>query len=244
MTSRDQPPSGKHPFFDIDPDRGPRLPFPDSFEAGMGTELVAPFLYSLVRMLRPTRLLEIGCGYTTPWLIKALEDNEDVHIDWNADPEYFQKAYDPVLICIDNDDAASEKSGGGSNDMLQSDYVRFFPAKFEGLSAEIKDEYGELDFVWFDCGGPEEYRHFCEEYLPICSGYIFFHFTYYHGQPNSNHDIISEFISADKYLGEDGKNLWSQIDLVEPHKYRQGSVTMLKHKDFRKYSPQENGESD
>jgi hypothetical protein len=243
MTSPEQPSSKQHPFFDVDPDRRPLLPFAESFQAGMGTELVAPFLYSLVRMLRPTRLLEIGCGYTTPWLIKALEDNENVHIDWNADPEYFKKAYAPVLICIDNDNAASGKSDGSSSDMLHSEYVRFYPAEFEGLSAELKEEYGELDFVWFDCGGPEEYRHFCEEYLPICSGYIFFHFTYYHGQPNSNHAIISEYMSADKYRDEDGNSLWSQIDLVEPHKYRQGSVTMLKHRDFRKFSPEQKVES-
>ncbi|CAO1652473.1 hypothetical protein NYA22BAC_01823 [Parasphingorhabdus sp. NYA22] len=234
MTPPEQPANQKHPFFDVDPERRPLLPFSDSFQAGMGTELVAPFLYSLVRMLRPMRLLEIGCGYTTRWLVKALEDNEKVHIDWNADPEYFKKSYDPVLICIDNHDDAPEKPEGGSSDLLQSNYIQFFPAMFEGLAEEIKEEYGELDFVWFDCGGPEEYRSFCEEYLPICSGYIFFHFTYYRGQPNSNHDIISEFTSAPKYLDEDGKSLWSQIDLVEPHKYRQGSVTMLKRQDYRK----------
>jgi len=210
----------------------------------MGTELVAPFLYSLVRMLRPTRLLEIGCGYTTPWLIKALEDNENVHIDWNADHQYFQKPYDPILICIDNKHGGSEETDGSSNDVLQSDYVRFLPTNFQGLSDELKEQYGELDFVWFDCGGPDEYRHFCEEYMPICSGYIFFHFTYFHGQPNSNHDIISQFTSADTNLGDDGKSLWSQIDLVEPHKYRQGSVTMLKHRDFRKFSPEANVEAD
>jgi len=238
MSSSEVPPSRDHPFFEVDPDQRPLLPFSESYQAGMGTELVAPFLYSLVRMLRPTRLLEIGCGYTTPWLIKALADNENTHIDWNADHRYFRRPYDPVLICIDEQHAGSVKTNRSANDLLQSDYVRFLPTKFEGLATEIKNEYGDLDFVWFDCGGPAEYRHFCEEYLPICCGYIFFHFTYHHGQPNQNHDIISQFISADIYRDEDGQSLWSQIDLVEPHKYRQGSVTMLKHRDFRKISPE------
>jgi len=40
-----------------------------------GTELMAPLLYSLVRSLRPRKLLEVGMGYTTPFIAQALEDN-------------------------------------------------------------------------------------------------------------------------------------------------------------------------
>jgi predicted O-methyltransferase YrrM len=40
-----------------------------------GTELMAPLLYSLVRSLRPRRLIEVGMGYTTPFIAQALEDN-------------------------------------------------------------------------------------------------------------------------------------------------------------------------
>lgn len=43
---------------------------------GMGTEEVAPFLAQLVRLIRPRRVLEIGMGYTTPFLAKALADVE------------------------------------------------------------------------------------------------------------------------------------------------------------------------
>src|SRR5262249_12021946 len=40
----------------------------------MGTENVAPLLYALVSMLRPTSVLEIGAGYTTLFLARALAD--------------------------------------------------------------------------------------------------------------------------------------------------------------------------
>ncbi|WP_306213841.1 O-methyltransferase [Actinoplanes sp. RD1] len=40
----------------------------------MGTEVVAPFLVNLVHMLRPRRVLEVGMGYTTPYLAAALAD--------------------------------------------------------------------------------------------------------------------------------------------------------------------------
>src|SRR4051794_20880484 len=41
----------------------------------MGTELVAPLLYSLARSIRAENVLEVGAGTTTPWLVRALHDN-------------------------------------------------------------------------------------------------------------------------------------------------------------------------
>lgn len=41
----------------------------------MGTELVGPLLYSLVRSTRAERVLEVGAGQTTLLLVKALADN-------------------------------------------------------------------------------------------------------------------------------------------------------------------------
>ncbi|MFO0754952.1 MAG: class I SAM-dependent methyltransferase [Byssovorax sp.] len=41
-----------------------------------GTEHMAPFLYSLVRMVRPMRVVEFGSGYTTLFVLRALADNK------------------------------------------------------------------------------------------------------------------------------------------------------------------------
>lgn len=41
----------------------------------MGSEIVAPLLYSLIRFTRPRRVLEVGTGYTTPFIARALADN-------------------------------------------------------------------------------------------------------------------------------------------------------------------------
>jgi predicted O-methyltransferase YrrM len=43
---------------------------------GMGTEAVAPWLAATVRLLRPRWVLEVGMGYTTPFLAAALADAE------------------------------------------------------------------------------------------------------------------------------------------------------------------------
>ena len=46
----------------------------------MGTELMGPLLYQMIRSLRPVSVLEVGMGYTTPFLAKALDDNvKDFH---------------------------------------------------------------------------------------------------------------------------------------------------------------------
>jgi predicted O-methyltransferase YrrM len=43
---------------------------------GMGTDVVAPLLSHLVHLVRPRRVLEVGMGYTTPFLAKALAEIE------------------------------------------------------------------------------------------------------------------------------------------------------------------------
>ncbi|MFG2914323.1 hypothetical protein ACGF0D_15705 [Kitasatospora sp. NPDC048298] len=45
---------------------------------GMGTEVVAPLLSHLIHLARPRRVLEVGMGYTTPFLAKALAEAEEL----------------------------------------------------------------------------------------------------------------------------------------------------------------------
>ena len=47
--------------------------FPALYRAGMGTENVGGFLRAMAQMLRPKNILEIGAGYTTPFLLEALD---------------------------------------------------------------------------------------------------------------------------------------------------------------------------
>lgn len=49
---------------------------------GSDTELMAPLLYSLARMVRPRTVIEFGSGYTTPFLLRTLADNAaDVEVE-------------------------------------------------------------------------------------------------------------------------------------------------------------------
>ena len=45
---------------------------------GAGTEVVAPLLGMLIQLLRPERVLEVGMGYTTPFLAAALAEVDDL----------------------------------------------------------------------------------------------------------------------------------------------------------------------
>ena len=54
------------------------IEYEDHYRKSMGTESVGPLLRSLVRMVRPNRILEIGAGYTTPFLLEGLEKNEEL----------------------------------------------------------------------------------------------------------------------------------------------------------------------
>lgn len=45
------------------------------FDMHMGAENVAPLLYSLIRFVKPSSVLEVGGGFTSIFLLQALEDN-------------------------------------------------------------------------------------------------------------------------------------------------------------------------
>ena len=47
-----------------------------AFTPRFGAENFAPLLYSLVRFSKPRRIVEIGSGYTSVWLLQAIADND------------------------------------------------------------------------------------------------------------------------------------------------------------------------
>ena len=212
------------------------LEYEELYRPGMGTENVGPLLRSLVQMVRPSRTLEIGAGYTTPFLLEAIVNNERVFNDGNLSQSYFDNhqydpklkvlsqsyfdnyQYDPKLFVIDNMSLGELAKKPGMKGIIESKYVDFVEVQFQGKAEQLFRKYGKFDFVWYDCGGPPEYKDFFSEYWEICSNYILFHFTYYDGKPNRNMDIILSQVTGDPF----------RFDIVEPHKNRQGSVTILR----------------
>ena len=65
----------------------------------MGTENMGPFLYSLIKFVRPHRVLEIGSGLTTIYILAALkeiselESKEKDGVSPNYNPDFRNKEY-------------------------------------------------------------------------------------------------------------------------------------------------------
>jgi len=195
------------------------IEYEDHYRKGMGTENVGALLRSLVRMVRPNRILEIGAGYTTPFLLEGLEKNEELFDDGSEclNKEYVKnhkENYDPKFVIIDDISFGEFKKDFN----IDSKYVEFIEGKFQGKSQKLFDTYGPFDFVWFDCGGPEEYFDFMVEYWDICCHYVIFHYTHSFQMPNNMLGIVTGLATGNP----------QRIDILEPHKDRQGSVTILK----------------
>ena len=195
------------------------MEYEDHYRSKMGTESVAPLLRSLIRMVRPQRVLEIGAGYTTPFLLEGLEKNEKLFDDYSGciNEEYakdHKENYDPKFVIIDDISFGEFKKDFN----IDSKYVEFIEGKFQGKSQKLFDTYGPFDFVWYDCGVPEDYRDFMFEYWDICSQYVIFHYTYSFQMPNTFLEIIMGSATGNP----------QRIDILEPHKDKQGSVTILK----------------
>ena len=203
---------------------------PDWYIPGYGTEKVAPFLRSLTELTRPEKILEIGMGYTTPFLLEALENNtEGLLWDSNCDKEYLNKPYDPKFVVVDDQslEKDDERAQTRRSRLEANSLVHFIEGDMTHLNVvdEVRD-HGPYDLVWFDCGGPLEYEFFVNNYWDMVKEYALFHFTYFRGEPNKNNDILSTI-----------KHVSYRMDLVEPHKFKQGSITMFRKTRYADFQP-------
>ena len=237
---------------------------------GMGTEHAAMLLYALVRMTRPRSVLEVGLGYTTPFLLQALADNAQ---EWQADlavlqsarnmdarrdlllPAHFVKPYRPKLIAIDDFSAAGSSAKrvvDAAKALALDSFLVQISGDFRGRSGAIDDAHKPFDFIWFDCGGDEEYVDFLSEYWSQSAAdcVVALHFTYQwqeievaqHGgvftdiglAPGA---ILAELQRQHRQAGVDTH--FEILTIVEPHKTRQGSVTLLRrHLNQRAATPE------
>ena len=185
---------------------------------GYGTEKVGPFLESLVGLARPQRILELGMGYTTPFLLNGLKENtEGLLWDGNCDKDYLDKPYSPKFVVVDDLSMEDDQAERRLNILKNEPLVEFIQGDMRDSEVISKiSTHGPYDLVWVDCGGWEEYKFFAENYWHMVKEYVLFHFTYFKGEPNKNLEVVSQLPAA------------FRMDIIEPHKFRQGSITMLR----------------
>jgi predicted O-methyltransferase YrrM len=143
-------------------------------------------------------------------------------------PQYYESAYEPRLSIID--DKSHDASSAGlveavAHKLQLSHVLQFYDGDFRGMSGKFNSELLPFDFVWFDCGGFQEYTDFLAEYWSIINpqgGLLLLHSTL------TNLQIRSIVQDLKLKQATDHFNKFEMLSLLEPHKRRQNSVTMIR----------------
>jgi hypothetical protein len=221
----------------------------------MGTEHVSFLLYSLILMLRPKSVLEIGAGYSTLFLSQALAD---AAAESHQDQLRFKEAaqgndrvqilsdaaktdYSPHLYVIDHLGHPKTSAGSVPAALCQlgvDGFTTFIEGRFAGASRHLPPAALPLDFVWFDCGAATGAGiAFLNEYWPLVNaegGLVAFHSMYVPlygaGTGLGGLKVPSALLNEiRKQLADAGREReFELLSLVEPHKRVQGDVTIIK----------------
>ena len=233
------------------------------FVPGMGTEHVAPLLHSLVRMTRPRRILEVGLGYTSLFLLDALAraaaDHRDDLAALGGDRDGSRRAqllnehalrpdYSPLMIGIDDFSLAGSSCAqvaAAADALGLAPLLKILPGDFRDVIPRIAKDDLPLDMIWFDCGGRREYVDFLSLAWPLLSpshGLLALHFTYWPNVVTFPGKAPATFMLPGAILNEIKRQQaelglearFEVLSLLEPHKSRQGSITLI-----RKLPPQD-----
>ena len=223
----------------------------------MGTEMMGPLLYTLVRFTQPSRILEVGAGYTSLFLLKAIADNESDRrkhqrvADWlrsemgESPDELKQRAEKEMplrrleyyaeedvsqakLVLID-----SLQNLGSSAELVQKEATKLgFDDKLEQHACDFRDCASELrlqepcfDLVWYDCGYYQDYKDFIDLYWDMVNpngGLLLLHSTLTNVTCRAVLDEFKRRQSGPEF------NDFEVLSLLEPHKYQQNSVTLIR----------------
>ncbi|MEE1748310.1 MULTISPECIES: class I SAM-dependent methyltransferase [unclassified Streptomyces] len=219
---------------------------------GMGTEAVAPFLAGLIRMTRPRRVLEVGMGYTTPFLAAALagareEADQESRLlaaktrpylsggtplddDWlRAEPALAAPAahlepYRPRFVAVD-DRSIPESSADRVEDVLDglglAGQVTVVDAPLREADAALPPDFEPIDLAWVDAWDCLYFLdHFLDRIDPA-GGVVVLHYlmTYPEGE------AILRYLAG---LQRARPGELEVMNLLESHKLRQNSVTMIR----------------
>ena len=208
------------------------------YAAAMGAENMGPLLYTMIRFSRPQYVLEVGAGYTTPFILKALADTHASHgkelaaIRQGEQPHlvgtYYNEGYEPRLLCLDNNshpDSTAKKVIEVAQKLGLSKYLEVHYEGFEGYTGKMGRKYSPFDFVWFDCGGLLQYALFLNEYWEHINkdgGLLLLHSTL----TNMSVNLLIKSLKLNQAT-KDFHN-YELLSLLEPHKRNQNSVTMIR----------------
>ena len=205
----------------------------------MGVENIGPFLYSFVRFTKVSKIVEIGAGYTSLWILQALKDNENelerikklerqgkcrlLDYPWTV----IQQQDSPSsLLCIDNCLHQKETATGAAavaRTLGLDSYMEFI----RGDAFELNLDNESVDLLWCDFGVGSRMREFVAKVWSSIrpGGILLCHSTL----TNQRTREWLEAARARKGLAETGMppNEYVEVSLLEPHKQFQNSVSIF-----------------
>jgi hypothetical protein len=209
----------------------------------MGVENLGPFLYSFLRFTKRRHVVEIGAGYTSLWILKALKDNDLesgriqklqkegqcrlLDIEWTVPRD--DDGSCSSLLCIDNCLHQKETATGAlavAQALGLDSYLSF--RKGDAFEELRSLEPGSVDVLWCDFGVGSRILDFVsggawESIRP--GGFLLCHSSL----TNANTREWLEKVRTRAPKVETGMdpNDYAELSLLEPHKRFQNSITIL-----------------
>jgi predicted O-methyltransferase YrrM len=218
--------------------------------AEMGTDVVAPLLGQLIGFLRPQHVLEIGMGYTTPFLAAALQqvrrqvehearglarksrahlaDGAGLDDAWlNAEPPllnpaFYLEPYQPWLVALDDLSIPDSSAPQVLEVLTELGLADLVTVVNANLrDTRLPDGFTPIDLAWVDAWECLFFfDHFWESINPA-GGVVVMHYLMTYPEGEAILDYLRQLQRANP--GE-----MEIISLLEPHKLTQNSVTMLR----------------
>ena len=200
-----------------------------------GTENVSLIMYSLIKSIRPKKLIEVGAGYTSFFILESLKDIKkeiDLEIKNKNITEYFEGTFQEYInqwgdyspsFNIVEDFSHDDTPKNLEQILLQRDndkYCNFIRTDLFDYIDKYKAQ--RYDFVWLDYGdGPtfmEVFNFFFQNLNE--NGIIVFHST------ESN--LWGRYFTSQVKLLQQTRNDIEMITVLEPHKHFQNSFSIFR----------------
>ena len=211
--------------------------------ASMGTEHMGPMLYAMIKFIRPHRILEIGSGLTTLFILAALKEISDLEkVEFNGkqsnynldfkNHDYYQMQH-PKFCLHTFDNFKHPKTSAGhvvkiASELGLESFLKFWNTEYQNLPKVLNKDDQIFDMIWCDVGGLQNYVTQLNMLGPLLpnhiDGYLIFHSTL-----SNVHGLA--FLNQIKLDILSGKMPNFEImSFFEPHKNRQNSFTILRKK--------------
>lgn len=219
--------------------------------SGAGTEAVGPLLSMLVNLVRPRRVLEVGMGYTTPFLAAALAsareqaraesaalsaktgralDGGELDDAWLfadpplAAPGFHLTPYEPRLVALDNLSIAGSSAGRVTEVLARlglDDLVTVVNADLTDAPTALPPDVAPFDFAWVDAYECLWFFDHLWDWIDPDGGLVVMHYlmTYPEGE------AVLRYFRRFQQAHPDEMEI---LNLLEPHKLMQNSVTLLR----------------